>query len=688
MSDVVMIGDDLWTLGPPIGSGGFGEVRLAESSGQLRAMKLVPKDPGADRELLFADDLRGVAKVIPVLGTGETADMWAILMPLAEMSLRQHLNDSGGALMESAALSIIASLCEALIGVSDARVIHRDVKPENILLYNNEWCLSDFGVSRYVDAVTSTDTMRYSMTKPYAAPEQWRDEEPSTATDIYALGVVAYELLQGSRPFCGPNFRDQHLHQQPSPMTGITPSLAALVDECLFKDAGARPSALNLFTRLQSRSARKDDSAGFTALHEANRKATAEASSDHQRQSKLRSEQERRTALFDAARRQLAQIGGELREALLQAAPRISQQQPDRENWELTLGHALIQFSQAFPNNIESRAEREVRKRRSGLDPALPPFDVIAYATISVSSRRSHNERVGRARSLWFCDAKESGTYRWYEDAFPDSASPLDRLMHEALRVKVGNSALAWPFTVLQPGQLDDFVDRWAGWLAECAEETLKPPVRKPPSEQKAPGTPRTDRVPGMPEYGPPSYAVQQTVPRGKRVATPTVLGIIAVIAVISCVAVSCFRSDPKFDSPMRTYFKDAKAVCEWSQPPSTQGWAGCQASISDRQSPVIIRFTVTGITIETWQMLTNLKAGNTSISDGCVARLSSGRSSFQVEHRAEGSGSTSKLYFQRQFQSVGELEAAQLQLKFHCGNIPKLAAEFDFQISYAEEIS
>src|SRR5436305_1875883 len=81
----------LWTLGPSLGSGGFGEVYVAESRGQWAAIKLVPKDPGARRELLFADDLRRATNVLPVEGVGETKSHWALLMPMAEQTLRQYL---------------------------------------------------------------------------------------------------------------------------------------------------------------------------------------------------------------------------------------------------------------------------------------------------------------------------------------------------------------------------------------------------------------------------------------------------------------------------------------------------------------------------------------------------------------------------------------------------------------------
>lgn len=85
-----------WALGEPLNSGGFGEVFHARSGGDEAVVKLVPKAPGAEREFLFADDLSGVRNVIPLLDKGETEGRWALVMPLADKSLRRHLSEQAG----------------------------------------------------------------------------------------------------------------------------------------------------------------------------------------------------------------------------------------------------------------------------------------------------------------------------------------------------------------------------------------------------------------------------------------------------------------------------------------------------------------------------------------------------------------------------------------------------------------
>jgi eukaryotic-like serine/threonine-protein kinase len=166
-----------------------------------------------------------------------------LVMPRAEKSLRQHLDDAAGPLEAVEAAAILSDIATALADL-DGKVVHRDLKPENVLFLDGTWCLADFGISRYAEATTALDTRKYALSKEYAAPERWRSERATTATDVYALGVIAYELLSGSRPFAGPelhDFREQHLHRAPERLAAVPATFGALIEECLYKAAGARP---------------------------------------------------------------------------------------------------------------------------------------------------------------------------------------------------------------------------------------------------------------------------------------------------------------------------------------------------------------------------------------------------------------------------------------------------------------
>jgi serine/threonine-protein kinase len=188
-----------WILGDRIGVGGFGQVFEAHcTSGEVgpAVAKLVSKAPGAQHEMLFAD-LDGIRNVVPIIESGETDGHWVLIMPRVQASLRQYVMDAGGTLPLEDTLSVMADIAMALSDMN-GKVVHRDLKPENVLLLEGRWCLADFGISRYTEATMAPDTLKYAMSFAYAAPERWRGERATGAADVYALGVIAQELLSGS----------------------------------------------------------------------------------------------------------------------------------------------------------------------------------------------------------------------------------------------------------------------------------------------------------------------------------------------------------------------------------------------------------------------------------------------------------------------------------------------------------
>jgi eukaryotic-like serine/threonine-protein kinase len=150
-----------WVLGSRIDGGGFGQVYTATSPDPdigLSVVKLVPKAPGAQREMLFVN-LAGIRNVVPIIDSGETEDSWVLVMPRADKSLRQHMREGCGAFDLDSALPILMDIATALADL-DGKVVHRDLKPENILLLSGTWCLADFGISRYAEATTAPDTQK------------------------------------------------------------------------------------------------------------------------------------------------------------------------------------------------------------------------------------------------------------------------------------------------------------------------------------------------------------------------------------------------------------------------------------------------------------------------------------------------------------------------------------------------
>lgn len=467
-----------WTVADRLGAGGFGQVWSVTDGSSEAAAKLVPKAPGAQRELLFVD-LGGVRNVVPIVDQGEHEDHWVIVMPRAEKSLRDHLDAYADAMTPDRAVPILIDIADALTDL-EGRVVHRDLKPENVLLLNGAWCLADFGISRYAEATTAPDTHKYALSPPYAAPERWRAERATSTTDVYAIGVIAYELLAGDLPFQGPaleDFREQHLHQQPPPLTAtLPPLLDALISECLYKSPEARPRAANMAARLRQTEL-APTSGGLAQLEEINRAAVVRRAEDERKQSEARSESERIRALSDAAQESFTRITASLRDSITAVATAAQLSTQHNGAWRISLAGASLEMS-AFsalhlPNPWADRV----------------PFKVIAMSALSLTAGGSYG---GRSHSLWFGDVQEPDNFAWFEGAFMHS--PLLRRSArqepfalapgteaaEALGPGLGAFQVAWPFTRMVLGQLDEFGGRWAGWFAQAAQGSLSHPTQMP----------------------------------------------------------------------------------------------------------------------------------------------------------------------------------------------------------------
>ena len=458
-----------WELHHQIDSGGFAIVYSAESDdGDVAVVKLIPKHPGAQRELLFVE-LNGVPNVVPVLDRGEWNGFWVLVMPRAEQSLRTHLVQMNDRLPAADIVPILVQITQALEAIEKKGVVHRDIKPENILFLNCSWCLSDFGISRYAEATTAPDTAKHSMTKAYAAPEQWRGERATIATDVYALGVLAYELLAGRRPFLGPDYRAQHLEDTAENIPGIPPWLHSLVDECLYKSIEARPAPSRLLNRLRT-NVQSPTPAG-TRLQEANAAAVQRKAEEQRLQSAAQVEAQRLHELQAASVQSLHRVVINLNQQIIQDAPAVDKSQ-DSYTHRWSLNHATLRVGQVTTE----------RAADTGL-----PFKVVAYTSIGIDIPQDSIGYCGRSHSLWFCDASNPGEYRWYETAFmatvgsggsvvPFQLKPSDRDAHLALRIGTHPVQVAWPFTPIDQDDEQSFLSRWMEWFAAGAQCQLGRP--------------------------------------------------------------------------------------------------------------------------------------------------------------------------------------------------------------------
>lgn len=470
-----------WNVGSEIANGGFGRIYEAQDDNGLQAViKLVPKVPGASREILF-EPISGYPNIIPILDYGEWEEYYVLVMPRAEKSLRQHLNEAEGKLTTNESLSILIDVAEALAGLQ-GNVVHRDLKPDNILLYQGHWCLADFGIARYAEATTAPDTHKYACTAQYAAPEQWRGERATPATDVYAFGITAFELLQGYRPFLGPDrsdYREQHLHQVPPSLVGCSSSVAALVIECLYKPAEARPTPAKILERLyKGQQPSSPAAAQLQAAHQllVDKQAQAGAAA-----SAWRSTEERRKWLFDTAQQSLEMILERLIKQILNAAPSaIVTRSP---NLIVQLGDGRLSADRIQPTPPECLAAFG----------GPPAFDVIAHTALAVHKPRDRYHYEGRSHSLWFCDAHDKGIYRWFETAFmimpliavaspvnPFALSPTNEEAAEAFSPTLAERQIAWEPLPFDQGDEEQFLERWLGWFAAAVSGTLRNPPSMP----------------------------------------------------------------------------------------------------------------------------------------------------------------------------------------------------------------
>jgi serine/threonine-protein kinase len=466
-------------MGDQIDKGGFGKVYAATSGGEEAALKLVPKTPGADRELLFVD-LGKVRNIVPIIDSGEYRDYWVLVMPRADESLRKHLDASGASLPLDEAVQVAKDIVDALVDL-DGKVVHRDLKPENVLRLKGHWCLADFGISRYAEASTAPDTQKFALSPPYAAPERWRTIRATSAADVYAAGVIIYEMLAGRRPFLGPareDFREQHLHVDATPLRNVPAAVGALVEECLYKGPEARPSPANLRARLD-RVVVAPNAPGLAHLQEANRAQVGRLSEESRQRSAAQTDAERKKALADAAQQSFTRITGALETAISAAAPSVRRSTATGAGVRLQLNRAALQIS-------------GLRKHAGDWKGRSPAIDVICFASINLTIPTDDYGYEGRSHSLWFGDVQEAGRCGWYETAFMFSPL-LGRSSRQnpfsldpgaeaggALGPGMASYQLAWPFAPLVVGDLDEFIDRWAGWLAAGAQGQLHHPGRMP----------------------------------------------------------------------------------------------------------------------------------------------------------------------------------------------------------------
>lgn len=261
--------DGRYRIQARIAAGGMATVYQAMDTRLDRVLALKVMHPSLAADGAFVDrfirEAKSVARlshpnVVGVFDQGTDGTYVYLAMEyVAGCTLRDVLRERG-ALQPRAALDILEPILAALGAAHRAGLVHRDMKPENVLIGDDGRVkVADFGLVRAVDTHTTASTGSVLGTVSYLAPEQMEHGTADARVDVYACGVVLYEMLTGTKPHTGGSVAQilyQHLHEDILPPSGLVPGLApqldALVAMACARDPQHRPQdAVALLSRAQ-----------------------------------------------------------------------------------------------------------------------------------------------------------------------------------------------------------------------------------------------------------------------------------------------------------------------------------------------------------------------------------------------------------------------------------------------------
>lgn len=256
-----------YTIERELGGGGMSRVFVAieRALGRRVVIKVLSPSVAADlsgrrftREIRLAASLQQ-ANIVPVLSVGEAEGLPYYTMPFVEgLSLRDRL--TRGSLAMSEVIGVLRDVARALAYAHAHDVVHRDIKPDNILLSGAAAVVTDFGIAKAISDARTADSVEHATTvtqagtvigtPAYMAPEQIAaDPDIDHRADLYSFGCVAYELLTGEAPFAERRGRQMmaHVTERPVPVmekrSDCPDALARVVMQCLEKEPAARPQS-------------------------------------------------------------------------------------------------------------------------------------------------------------------------------------------------------------------------------------------------------------------------------------------------------------------------------------------------------------------------------------------------------------------------------------------------------------
>src|SRR6266566_7068362 len=248
-----------------VGSGGMSSVFRAHDALLERkvALKILHEQYTSDEDYVerFRREARAVAglshpNIVTVIDRGEQDGRQFIVFEYIDGESLKQLVDRTGPLQVDQAVGLTLQIARALAFAHQQGLVHRDVKPQNVLLNDDGRAkVTDFGIARSLDVQQGmTQSGTVMGTSDYIAPEQARGERVDEQTDVYSLGVVLYELLTGEVPFPGENFvavAMRHINEPPPSARerrpDVSPRLDAAIKRAMAKEQGDRFGSMGDF---------------------------------------------------------------------------------------------------------------------------------------------------------------------------------------------------------------------------------------------------------------------------------------------------------------------------------------------------------------------------------------------------------------------------------------------------------
>ena len=465
----------------PLGKrGGFGQVffGLASDGREVAVKKLhVLAADAAHRELSIAREFKGrtFEHVMPFIDSGEDADTgeYFLVMPRADGSLQEAMERDGG-LPPSSAASVLLEMIQGLSEVGE--IVHRDLKPDNILYHEGLWKIADFGIARFVEEATASNTLKDCLSPFYAAPEQWRFERATHATDVYALGCIGFFIMTGRPPFVTrPEL--EHL-KEPFPQFDCADGrLRALINNMVRKLPETRPT-LSRIQGVLTEVVAKPYVGGADSLSALAAAGAQVAEREQRVQAQVAAQQsvsEAKANLGKAAFEILSDSVERLWGKIHAEVPN-AHRRPGRSGdvFECKLGDGSLAVNLSRSSNVEPDSFPQ-----SG-------WDVIASSQIIVTQEKPQYQW---SASLWYVKLRGASEYRWNEVSYwsmstrgpqfqPFASSGQDadyaasNIMHTV--------SIAFGPEPIDDEKEDEFHGRWIWLFAKASSGQLRHPSSLP----------------------------------------------------------------------------------------------------------------------------------------------------------------------------------------------------------------